>query len=191
MSPSCSRRVRVSAPSAAAEVVPSVTGWTPSYFLDGDLGRCGPLRCPDWALLRVPPPGCFLTGAAGLASSGSSDLLSEIGSDDEASPAALPPVAAAPPDCRWDLLCRLGCWRLGAAALVDVPSSVWTAAWASLWMTEPSAWAARPALFRPLMNLRSNSLRSRPLATIALMMVRSLRLRALPWFVTWWVRRSR
>src|SRR5690349_8073524 len=143
----------MSAPSAAAEVVPSVTGWTPSYFLDGDLGRCGPLRCPDWALLRVLPAGLalsFLPGSAGLASSGSSDLVSEVGS----------PAALAVPDWRWDLVCRLGCCRLATAA-----SSAWAAAVLSLLITVPSGWAARPALFRPLTNLRSYSLRSRPLAT--------------------------
>src|SRR5690242_15810015 len=103
MSPSCSRRVRVSAPSAAAEVVPSVTGWTPSYFLDGDLGRCGPLRWPDWARLR--PGAAFLAASAGLASCGSSALSSD-GEEDVGSE---PPAGLAPPDWRCALLCRLGC----------------------------------------------------------------------------------
>src|SRR5690606_9606356 len=116
--------------------------WTPSYFLDGDLGRCGPLRCPDWALLRVPPADLalpFLAAGAGLALCGSPDFVSEV-----VSPAALDA-----PAWRWDLLCLFGCCRLGAV-VVDVPSSVWSTALLSLLTTAPSAWAASPALLRPL-----------------------------------------
>ena len=68
-----------------------------------------------------------------------------------------------------DLLWRLGCCRFGAPGHRRAVLGLGGTA-ASLFTTVPSAWAARPALLRPLMNLRSNSLRSRPLATIALMM---------------------
>lgn len=81
---------------------------------------------------------------------------------------------------------------MGWAVVVTVePSSLWTATAASFFTTLPSAWAARPALFRPLMNLRSASLRSRPLATMAFTMAFSPRRRVLPCSVTLLCSRSR